>query len=214
MQSYSVIAKSNTNNGGMTMKMSKMKQDKTRNKEIHVAEMQRNEKFNLYEEKAYELIKKAGMWGTVPVDTVKLAETFDISVAEADLKENEDGFILINVKREDPVKLIVVNKGRMPDKKRFIIAHELGHFRMECEEGGHQIYAMRDGGHGRSEEENYIDYFAACLLMPRDIFRAEFDKRKKDKSIDEIVKELATLFKVPKESALRRLQEIGAVRLQ
>ena len=167
-----------------------------------------------YEEKAYEMIKNAGMWGAVPIDTVKLAKHYNLTVAEANLNDNEDGFILINEEKETPIRIIGVNRNRKPYEKRFIIAHELGHFKIDCEEKGHKIFAMRDGNHGRSDEENHIDYFAACLLMPEEFFRSEYENRKKQKSIVEIVRELADLFNVPRESALRRLQEIGAVSLQ
>ena len=60
--------------------------------------------------------------------------------------------------------------------------------------------------------ENQADYFAACLLMPADIFSQKYISLKKSKmrySEQEIVNELSDEFCVPNESVIRRIEEVG-----
>ena len=90
--------------------------------------------------------------------------------------------------------------------KRFIIAHELGHYILHCKD--EKIYAHRESAHGRSDEENDVDYFAACLLMPANSFKTAFEKTKSISFIEKI-KELQRIFDVPFESVVRRIDELG-----
>lgn len=59
--------------------------------------------------------------------------------------------------------MIGVNHERDLFTKRFIIAHELDHYILHGE--NKPIFAQREKTHGRTPEENEIDFFAACLLM-------------------------------------------------
>lgn len=163
------------------------------------------------EKSANELLETSGMKGRIPVNTVKLAQYFGFTVGNATLSDEEDGFILINNKTN--TRIIGVNRERTAEFKRFIIAHELGHFKMKYNESEYKIFAQREKKHGRNDEENDTDYFAACLLMPREEFKCEYEKQK-DKSITSIVRELSEIFRVPEESVLRRLQEVDLISLR
>lgn len=94
---------------------------------------------------------------------------------------------------------------------RFTLSHELGHYFLEAHN-----YAIKNGEvkphpsnislfhHEKMEVE--ADYFASCLLMPRERLR-NFTGGKKF-SLD-IIKELAVSFKVSLTAALIRFAEVG-----
>lgn len=59
-----------------------------------------------------------------------------------------------------------------PLRNRFSLAHELGHYVLHSNEGIRPIKAARFGS---SLEEQEANLFAASLLMPRNLFRAEME---------------------------------------
>ena len=168
------------------------------------------------EEKAYELLSEADMRDDVPVDVVLLAKKLGFAVGTMSSKNNMDGFLLINEKEQDILgsksgKVIGVNAGRSFEKKRFIVAHELGHYKLHY--NGQSIFAQRDSNHGRSANENEIDYFAACLLMPADGFTAQY-KKVKQENPENVINNLAKIYNVPEDSIARRLEELNLIELK
>lgn len=62
---------------------------------------------------------------------------------------------------------IIVNRTDVPTRRRFSIAHELGHVALDIV-GIEQHYRSRIAARAeQNSEERACDYFAACLLMPR-----------------------------------------------
>ena len=108
-------------------------------------------------------------------------------------------------------KLIGVNSDRSLEWKRFIIAHEIGHYILHFkEEGIEGLYAHRDHKRGHDDSENEVDFFAANLLMPRQRFEKKFTEMKALKlSTQDIIDELASYFIVTKRMAERRIKELG-----
>lgn len=168
---------------------------------------------NRIEALAYELLKELNYSLENPVDVIEVAKKMDIAVGTAELEDGVDGFLLIdnndcNLLGSGKSKVIGVNSKREFNEKRFIIAHEIGHYKLNY--NNEKQFAFRESAHGRNREENDIDYFAACLLMPKDaVIKASNEI--KDKNIMEICKLLAVKFSVPVESMLRRLQEVGII---
>ena len=164
------------------------------------------------EVKAKQLLDTYGMNSDCSIDIVLLARNMGFSVLNANLEPDEDGFIIVNenIKKLPNVgtnKVIAVNARRDYEDKRFIIAHEIGHYVFREEK---VVFAHRENSHGRSERENDLDYFAACLLMPEEAFKKAFEERKRT-SLSILVDYLAAKFEVPYISALRRMEEIGLV---
>ena len=62
----------------------------------------------------------------VPVDVVKIAKLNSIKVYEGNLDKNVSGAIRYN--KEKDYFEILVNKNDTRQRKRFTIAHEIGHF--------------------------------------------------------------------------------------
>lgn len=145
------------------------------------------------------------------VDIIKIAQKKGFVIGNAVLKDNEDGFIIVDDKAKqvlgiDTSRLIGVNTKCELEDKRFIIAHELGHFLLHYNDKKDTMFAHRENIKGKNAEENDADYFAACVLMPEQ----QFKKTYKDiASQEDAAEKLAKAFKVPYDSARRRILEVS-----
>lgn len=146
------------------------------------------------------------------LDIVTFTRSLGFNVGNAKLDANEDGFIMIrpsSAEREDDLgdKVIAVNRDRTFDWKRFIIAHEFAHSVLHYKVG--DLYLHRENKKGKNETENDADYFAAALLMPRISFSRKCEELKKTGlSGNALSMQLASTYKVPLESASRRIHEV------
>jgi Zn-dependent peptidase ImmA (M78 family) len=120
---------------------------------------------------------------------------------------NCDGLLLVNLKND--TGLATINSSIIePGKKRFALAHEIGHFelhrrkkrRWECTEADFLKW------YEKSEEEPEANAFAAELLMPEDLFKGATSG--KIPSVD-IIKQLASEFKTSLTASAIRFSEIG-----
>lgn len=154
--------------------------------------------------------------GNCSIDVIDVAKKLGFVVGNAVLNEEDDGFIVVEEGRNEIMgiktdKLIGVNSNRSLEWKRFIIAHELGHYILHFKEKNIEgLYAHRDHNRGHNELENEADFFAANLLMPRENFEARYRKMKQVYQDDkEIVEALAKHFIVTIRMAERRIEELG-----
>lgn len=151
------------------------------------------------------------------LDIVTFTRSLGFNVGNAKLDEEEDGFIAIrpsSTKRKDKLgdKVIAVNRDRGFDWKRFIIAHEFAHSVLHYKVGS--LYLHRENKKGKNETENEADYFAAALLMPRISFSRKCEELKKTGlSGNALSMQLAAIYKVPLESASRRIEEIATMEM-
>ena len=173
----------------------------------------------LIEKKALETIEKMGIKeASEEVDIIALAKSLGFEVGNASLDEDDDGFILVNENEEKLFglktnKLIGVNSARPLSWKRFIIAHEIGHYILHYESQNKKgMYAHRDHRNGRSDDENAADYFAANILMPKDRFAKSYTELK-NKQLEEgdVIVLLAEKYLVPQKAAERRIGELELV---
>lgn len=148
-----------------------------------------------------------------PIDVIKIAKWFGFEIGNALLDDESDGFIVIEKGVNDIFDietdmLIGVNSKRELAFKRFIIAHELGHYFLHC--NGNEIYAHREHKKGKDKTENEADFFAACMLLPRELVVNKFEELKaKDLSINEINTLLMARFRTTEITTKRRLEELG-----
>lgn len=141
------------------------------------------------------------------VDIVKFVQSLGFVVGNAKLPQNEDGFLAINPRDADMSKVIGVNTDRSPDWKRFIVAHEFAHSLLHYNVGS--VYLHRENKKGKDEQENEADYFAAALLMPRDSFKLSCRNLSAHGLTENaLYMQLASIYKVPLESAARRVKEV------
>lgn len=118
-----------------------------------------------------------------PVPVERIAKALGIKVQRVALDDDLSGLIYIDGQRP----IIGVNSRHHPNRRRFTLAHELGHFVLHSDALAGQVHVdrgfrvlMRDqksasGTDGREIEANQ---FAAELLMPKAFILAEISRRK------------------------------------
>lgn len=151
------------------------------------------------------------------VDIIGIAEELGFAVGNARLSREEDGFVFINEGERMPSnapsdKLIGVNSELSLPWKRFVIAHELGHYFLHYLDNAldyEGMYAHRENRKGKNSQEQEADYFAACLLMPKDLFSERYRELKKPHlSNAENALLLSKEFIVTQMMAQRRIYEL------
>ena len=150
------------------------------------------------------------------IDIIQIAKRLGFVVGNAFLNDDDDdGFIVVDEGKEEIFgiktdKLIGVNSSKSLEWKRFIIAHEIGHYKLHYSlerDGG--IYAHRDHKKGKNNIENEADFFAANILMPREKFSRMYSELKEKKLTQEdIAMILAKKFVVTQVMASRRIGEL------
>lgn len=98
-------------------------------------------------------------------DLIAVARTWDASVEEAPLEDNVSGFI---IKETDLSPKIYINMFDSPERKRFTLAHELGHLVERDSVANDPDYSFMD--YRKTDAYNlhefFADEFAGELLMP------------------------------------------------
>lgn len=134
-----------------------------------------------------------------PVDIYSVAEFLGLEIQEEVMDDELSGYI-------EPRKsgwVIGVNSYHHPNRQRFTVAHEIGHFLLHKPKERHSdvTFARRSGGRNRMEME--ADNFAANLLMPEAEFRSLIASG--ETSLDRI----ASKFGVSVMAAKYRAQALG-----
>lgn len=153
-------------------------------------------------EKVEELLKEFNI-DDYPIPIVKIAENLGFEVYEAEFGNDESGLLYYS---KDKEKIILLNKNDIPTRKKFTIAHELGHYLNEFESG--QIYAHRNSNSSDPNYESEINRFASELLMPTKIlknFLENIDYKSKD--FDFVASLIASAFLVSFSAAKVRLDK-------
>lgn len=147
-----------------------------------------------------------------PVDVYDIATElgFKISLIKS---EELDGYIVINDTANNifnipTKKLIGVNGDLDVFMRRFIVAHEFGHFQMNA--NGKSMYAHRENRKGKDREEQKADFFAANILMPKKEFQMcmEIIIKELKCGYQKGLEILSEFFEAPIESVERRVKEI------
>jgi len=167
-----------------------------------------NEEINLGPRKssakkiAQNLIKEAGIT-SAPVSLQKVIEhlqkTISLNVQKVKFSENMSG-MLVTFKDEDrESSAIAYNESHPWCRRRFTIAHEIGHLLM-----GHTCNKTIYGGDNFNEIESNV--FASELLMPKNLLKEDFNKIKK-------VPDLAKLYRVSQQSLCIKLGDDHLLKL-
>lgn len=107
----------------------------------------------------------------MPIDVHEIAETLNIRITEKELPDSVAGFILKEENQEHPVIYLNSNDGEQ--RKRFTIAHELGHYVQEREKEKIAYVDKRDelASKGTDPKERWCNGFAAELIMPESVVK-------------------------------------------
>lgn len=157
---------------------------------------------------------------TLPIDIFKILERMGFEVYYGDLGKF-DGAMLIDedvnfIEEFNTNKIMVVNSKLSYKSSVFTLAHELAHFlaykwinpgkKMQVEFREHTKKGIRN------ETENFMDYVAASILMPEDIFKGVLAQKeifsKEDVISADIIDSIADKFEVDFEAARRRIGEV------
>jgi Zn-dependent peptidase ImmA (M78 family) len=114
-----------------------------------------------------------------------------------------------NLSSEDSIKVIgqhdfsiTLDVSATPERKRFTMAHELGHYFLHSKQGQIPLKAFRLGTSLAEQEANF---FAANLLMPEDEFKRRWNSYKTSTDAFRIAG-LASLFHVSVAAAAARAE--------
>lgn len=131
-----------------------------------------------------------------PIDPWLLAKDLEVEVVERPglsfRGEEASGMLL----RKDGQAICVLNKDHHPNRKRFIIAHEIGHFILHPYQECYVDLRNRQSGLGIDSHELEANAFAAELLMPQEALRRGMGDPLRVFDADSEIKKLARIFKI------------------
>ena len=163
--------------------------------------------------KVKELLTECGVEGP-PVPVLNLARSREARIVQVDGDDDEiDGFLY----REGDQIVIGVNRNQALVRRRFTVAHELGHLLLH-ETGdvhvdrGFRIF-LRDS-HSREgvvQDEMEANRFAAELLMPIEFLGEDLKTREFDFADDKQLRALAKRYGVSTQALAIRLTGLGYI---
>jgi Zn-dependent peptidase ImmA (M78 family)/DNA-binding XRE family transcriptional regulator len=136
-------------------------------------------------------------WGLGNDPIPKLAELLEergIKVLSLDLDDIDGLAAKVRRKDRDAARVIVIKKSSWSERKRFNLAHELGHM----------VIAPAAG----VDEEKAAHRFAGAFLMPADVLRSEIGAHRSSISIGELVA-LKERFGVSIQALTYRCKDLG-----
>ena len=147
-------------------------------------------------EKCANEVREVWSIGTDPINNlIDLLEEYQIKVMEADADDFLDGICI----PYDHHFLIVINKNKNVLRKRFSIAHEMGHALLNIPETlEHKI------------KEKICHRFASAFLMPDENFRKEFGGTRRSFSQEEL-EALSLYYGVSVSALIRRAKDLGLI---
>lgn len=120
------------------------------------------------------------------------------------------GFAII----KDSERIIFSNSSLILSREIFSVAHEIGHQKLHLSEQGKTII-RDDDFNDRDENEIEANYFAACLLMPKEkvdkFIRLELNEKKTDTWNGLDIARIQTAFNVSYDMALIRLKSLDVL---
>ena len=139
---------------------------------------------------------------SAPINVVGLAAAFGLKVYHDDLEARVSGKIIKERAHGGSSGYsIVINSNEAPNRQRFTIAHEIGHFLLHRERIGDGLVDDPLYRSGLSTfEEVRANRLAADILMPFDLLEKAIKDGKKS------VQDLASLFRVSTQAMSVRLE--------
>ena len=173
--------------------------------------------------KAQELLRRSSCL-SAPVDVQRLCLWLNVKVHEETLEDQVSGVLMI----KGGERHVLINKSHHPNRKRFTIAHELGHLTLHDGEGDkvfidkqirvyqrvgeptHDVYnhpeSLTD-----AKQEREANTFAAALLMPAPLLQhAALEHNLWDEAD---IAALARTFGVSEQAMSIRLQQLNLVKV-
>lgn len=151
-----------------------------------------------------------------PIDIEKIANKLGLEIRIEDLGRNVSGVLII----KDGKGVIGYNPSENSSnvRRRFTIAHEIGHFLLHShnekifvdKKAFRTHYRNSDSSSGEQKLEREANAFAASILMPRDLLLKDLDKIPFDLGDEQdSIKGLADKFQVSSQAMAFRLSNLG-----
>jgi len=142
-----------------------------------------------------------------PADLDRVAEKLGIRVHEREFVEQIDGFYM-RIPGGPPVIAINTSYTKPLARRRFTLAHEIGHHLMAREvQPGKRLFFFDTASTRRTIVERACDRFAVNLLMPEELIREHYDQLSANPENRAAI--LADRFGVSYQALYRRLRELG-----
>lgn len=159
-----------------------------------------------------EILAKKNL-AALPIDIEQISRSIGLNVVEYPFQEDISGVLVINEKGAT----IGYNANESSVRRRFSIAHELGHFILHSEKNATGMFMDRllfrknITTYSTKEEsiEREANFFAANLLMPEELVVSEVNKLNPNRDDDENIKLLAKKFDVSVSAMTYRLVNLG-----
>jgi len=141
-----------------------------------------------------------------PIELKTILEHLNINLLEYDFPKNISAILL----KDEDMLVVGVNKNDPPNRQRFSIAHEIGHYILrhyndvfiDTSEIATGRFDYSDNSNKAQEQE--ANHFASELLLPSSLIQKDF---KRFKNVDE----LARIYKVSKEALWIKLLKLKLV---
>jgi Zn-dependent peptidase ImmA (M78 family) len=147
-----------------------------------------------------------------PVDVQKLAEELGATVQLERLDSNVSAILL---RSPDGRATIGVNAEHHPNRRRFSIAHEIGHLLLHDDSPGvfvdeYMVHFRADASSRQTDpKEIEANYFAGALLMPEHTLIDDVRARQIDALDDGALRTLAERYSVSQQALTIRLVNLG-----
>ena len=162
---------------------------------------------------AEDVLNETNLWA-IPIVIVSIANFYGFTVYSMILQDDTSGLIMAdkeNIQGFDTNKVIVLNKLHSQARRRFTMAHELGHYFLD---GRNDVcFAHRDNNVYTSQERD-ANSFASALLMPEDDIKRAIQNAKKIYFGEWqlfIIPNIANIFGVSESAAEVRLKKLKLI---
>ncbi len=149
----------------------------------------------------------------MPVDLELLTYALEIDVRLEDLDDVVSGLVVLDRRRP----LIAVNRAHHPNRRRFTIAHEIGHFTLHRArtkfflDASPVFFRCDDAPATDPIAEREANKFAAELLMPTDAIRQLIQAEPIDPFDETDIRRLADRLRVSPQALTIRLTELELI---
>jgi Zn-dependent peptidase ImmA (M78 family) len=173
------------------------------------------------EDRARRTLLAAGV-NSVPIDLDQIAESNQLTIRYEPMEDGVSGFLMA----KGNSGVVVINDTHHINRKRFTIAHEIGHYVLHYDTAERLFYDTKISLYNRATvpsgqsapssadpvEEKEANMFASYLLMPTKELSAVFN-RKGMTGDDSDIAALAQLFRVSEIAMSIRLQKLDLLKL-
>ena len=151
----------------------------------------------------------------VPVDLEKIATSLGLTIEYQPLDGEISGCLIRN---ENGGATIGINSLEHPNRQRFTLAHEIGHYILHKEEStfiDRKFYRSSNSKDGKRAEEIEANDFAGQLLMPEEFLIKDIEELQKSQDAENgnAIEGLAKKYKVSKQALMFRLASLRPVKV-